>query len=122
MRCSLFAIAFVPITVLAQGSFPTEFPEDSAPVEATALKQFLTGKTLIGKPVVGPEFRIQYKESYAFFNSGSTNDSGRWRTEGSSVCYDWKTIRASCSEMRLSGQALYVKRANNGEVVRLHEQ
>lgn len=76
----------------------------------------------VAKPVVGSELRIQYKDSYAFLNSGSTSDSGRWRTEGSSVCNEWKTIRASCSEMRLLGQALYVKRANNGEVMRMLEQ
>ena len=76
----LFAAVLMPASVLAQGSFPTEFPEDSAPVEATALKQFLTGKTFIAKPVAGLEFRIQYKDSYAFFNSGATSDSGRWRT------------------------------------------
>jgi hypothetical protein len=122
MRCSLFAIVFLPIAVLAQVAFPTEFPAGSAPVEANALKQFLTGKTFIAKPVVGVEFRLQFKDSYAFFNSGATSDSGPWRTEGSSVCNDWKTFRASCSEMRMSGKELYVKRANNGEVVRLQEQ
>ena len=122
MHRPLFATALVPLAVLAQGSFPTEFPVGSAPFEATALKEFLTGKTFSAKPVVGSEFRIQYKDSYAFFNSGTTSDSGRWRTEGSSVCNEWKTFRASCSEMRISGQVLYVKRASNGEVVRLLPQ
>ena len=122
MRIMSLALALVPVIALAQASFPTDFPEGSVPVQAEALKQFLTGKTFVAKPVVGSELRIQYKDSYAFLNSGSTSDSGRWRTEGSSVCNEWKTIRASCSEMRLLGQALYVKRANNGEVIRMLEQ
>ena len=122
MRIMSLALALVPVMAMAQASFPTDFPEGSVPVQAEALKQFLTGKTFVAKPVVGSELRIQYKDSFAFLNSGGTSDSGRWRTEGSSVCNEWKTIRASCSEMRLLGQALYVKRSSNGEVMRLLEQ
>ena len=122
MRILSFVAALVPIVAFAQSSFPTEFPEGSTPVEATALRQLLAGKTFTVKPTVGSELRIQYKESYAYLNTSGTNDSGRWRTEGSTVCYEWKTIRPSCSEVRLLGQVLYVKRANNGEVVRLVEQ
>jgi hypothetical protein len=121
-RFFLLATVVAPLGVFAQASFPTEFPGDSAPVDAAALKQLLSGKTFVGKPSSGSEFRVQYKDSHAFLNVGSVSDSGPWRTEGSSVCNDWRTVRPSCSEMRVSGKTLYVKRANNGEIIRLQEQ
>ena len=106
----------------AQTAFPTEFPAASAPLDPAALKQALLGRTFVAKPIEGQPFRIQYKDTYVFINVGATKDTGRWRTEGSSVCIDWNNLRPSCSEMRAEGSVLYVKRANNGEVVRLEEQ
>ena len=107
---------------LSQTSFPTEFPPGSTQLDAAVLKQLLAGKTFVAKPVDGPQFRIQHKDSYVFFNSGNTRDTGRWKTEGSSVCIEWNNIRSSCSEIQVLGSNLYVKRANNGEVVRMEEQ
>lgn len=118
----VFASMASAIPASAQSPFPTEFPPDSAPVDSGALKLLLTGKTFLAKPTEGQPYRIQYKETYVFFNSGSFRDTGRWRTEGSSVCIEWNNIRPSCSEIRISGSIPYVKRANNGEVVRMEEQ
>ncbi len=44
-------------------------------------------------------------------------DSGKWRIEGSSICVEWQRIQPSCSEARAVGDKLYIKRANNGEIV-----
>ncbi|MEO8836770.1 MAG: hypothetical protein ABI364_08525 [Caldimonas sp.] len=121
-QLSCIAVLLGPATVLAQASFPTEFPQESAAMEAAVLKQLLTGKTFVVTPVGGAPYRIQYKDSYVFLNIGSTSDTGRWRTEGSSVCIEWNRLRASCGEVRAAGSVLYVKRASNGEVVRMQEQ
>ena len=58
-----------------------------------------------------------YRGDFAFVNIGNASDSGKWRVEGSSVCNDWRNLRPSCSEVRLLGDVMYVKRANNGEVI-----
>jgi hypothetical protein len=35
------------------------------------------------------------------------------------VCNEWKKFRPGCSEIRALGDTLYVKRANNGEIMAL---
>jgi len=62
------------------------------------------------------------RETYAYINIGSTSDLGRWRTDGSTVCNEWRNLRHACSEIRTLGGVLYVKRANNGEVMMLVPQ
>ena len=110
-------VLLAPTFALAQVSFPTEWPSRAEPFTAEALKQRLVGKTFVGKSLTSPEIRIEYQETYAYLNVGETNDSGKWRTEGSAVCNEWKKLRHACSEFRAVGELLYVKRANNGEVM-----
>ena len=116
----LASILLFPGFVLAQPAFPTAFPADAATLSPQALKQRLAGKTFFLTPVVGDALRIQYQETNVFINVGNAADSGRWRVEGSTVCIDWKKFNSSCSEMRLVGETLFVKRANNGEVVEMN--
>nr|WP_329691193.1 hypothetical protein [Caldimonas sp.] len=113
------SLALAPILVVAQASFPTEFPAGSTELTADALRARLVGKTFSFKPVVGNHVRIEYKDVYAFVNVGATSDSGKWRVEGSSVCNEWTKLPHTCSAFRLANDVLYVKRANNGEVVAL---
>jgi hypothetical protein len=122
MRGASSLCLVVPLTGLGQTSFPTEFPPESTAFTAEALKERLTGKVFMTKPIAGAGFRIDYKETYVFFNQGTFSDSGKWRTEGSSVCIDWQKIRASCSEARAVGEKLYMKRANNGEIILMEVQ
>ena len=42
---------FVPVIALAQAAMPTEFPSDSTPFTAEALKERVTGKTFTLKPL-----------------------------------------------------------------------
>jgi len=107
---------------LGQATFPTEFPPEATTLTAESLKQRLTDKVFVIKPIEGAGFRIDYRETYVYFNQGSFSDSGKWRTEGSSVCIEWQKIRASCSEARAVGAKLYMKRANNGEILLIEPQ
>lgn len=115
----LLALVFAPTIALAQTSFPTEWPSGSEPLSADTLRQRLVGKTFVAKSVTGPDVRTEYQESYAYINVGNTSDSGTWRTEASAVCNEWKKLRPTCSEIRALGEALYVRRANNGEIMAL---
>ena len=74
------------------------------------------------KSVTGPDVRTEYLETYAYINVGITSDSGTWKTEASTVCNEWKKLRPACSEIRALGVSLYVKRANNGEIMVLVPQ
>ncbi|WP_309680750.1 hypothetical protein [Polaromonas sp.] len=114
----IFALLLLaPCCAIAQSAFPTAFPDGATPMTAEALKQRITGKVFTIIPAAGAQMRVQYQDTYAFVNSGSFSDSGKWRVEGSSVCIDWQKIPGGCSEMRTVGDAIYTKRASNGEVV-----
>lgn len=112
-----FAVLLLgPALVLAQASFPTDFPAESVSLSADTLKLRLTGKSFTIKPAVGNEIRLQYQDKFAFVNVGNANDSGTWKTEGSSLCTEWRKFPSTCSEVRLLGDVMYLKRSN-GEVV-----
>jgi hypothetical protein len=115
----LLTLFLAPVIAFAQASFPTEWPSGSQPLSAEALRERLAGKAFIAKSVTGPDVRTQYQGAYAYINIGNTSDSGTWRTEGSTVCNEWKKLRPACSEIRALGETLYVKRANNGEIMTL---
>ena len=118
----LLALLAVPFIAVAQSAFPTEWPNGAESLSPEALQQRLAGKTFVAKSMTSAEVRTEYRGSFAYINVGSTSDSGPWRTEGSSVCNQWRNLRAACSEVRALGDALYVKRANNGEIVQLVPQ
>ena len=115
----LLAVLIAPAVAVAQASFPTEWPSGAEALSPDALRQRLVGKAFIAKSVTGPDVRTEYQESYAYINVGNTSDSGTWRTEASAVCNEWKKLRPTCSEIRALGEALYVRRANNGEIMAL---
>jgi len=119
MRTLLLAVLLAPNFALAQASFPTDWPSGAQPLTPDTLRQRLVGRAFVAKSVTGPDVRTEYQETFAYINIGDTNDSGKWRTEGSAVCNEWKRLRPACSEVRAVGEALYVKRANNGEIMAL---
>ena len=113
----ILSLFFAPALAFAQAAFPTDWPADAQSLTADVLRQRLVGKTFLAKSLTGSDVRTEYKDAIVFINTGETSDSGKWRTEGSSVCIEWKRLRAACSEVRAVGDVLYVKRANNGEVM-----
>lgn len=110
-------VLLTPLLAIAQTAFPTDFPDGAVALSPEALKAVLLGKVATSKPVKGPELKVTYKDTYAFLNAGNFADSGKWRVEGSSVCIDWQKIKPSCGEVRAVGDAIYIKRAGNDEVV-----
>ena len=115
----LLALFAAPLLAMAQTSFLTEWPGGAESFSPEALRQRLVGKTFVAKSLTSPDVRTQYGETYAYINVSNTSDSGRWRTEGSAVCNEWRNLRHACYEIRVLGDALYVKRANNGEIMML---
>ena len=113
------ALLLAPVAALAQAPV-IEFPSDAAPLASEALKQRLTGQVFLVNPATGIPLRVEYRDVYAFVNVGNFSDSGKWRVEGSSICVDWKKSPPSCSDARLAGDTLYVKRSSNGEIVAMH--
>jgi hypothetical protein len=118
----LLALLFVPGVIAAQAAFPTEWPNGAQPLSPADLRQRLVGMTFVAQSLTSAAVRTQYQETYAYINVGETSDSGTWKTEGSAVCNQWRKLRASCSEIRAVGETLYVKRANNGEIMALVPQ
>ena len=119
---ALIALLAVPAIAAAQTSFPTEWPGGAELMSAEALQQRLVGKTFVAKSLTGPDVRTEYRDTFAYINVGSMSNSGRWRTEGSTVCNEWRNLRPACSEFRAVWDVLYVKRANNGEIMKLVPQ
>jgi Protein of unknown function (DUF995) len=119
---AFWLLSLAPSFVFAQAAAPTEFPAEATPIAAEALMELLVGKTFVLKPVAGDEVRLQYQSDFAYINIGRASDSGKWRVDGSSVCYEWKKFPIGCSEHRQSGSVVYVKRYSSGEVVVLQSK
>ena len=95
----------------------TSYPGGAGPLAPQALQDALADKVFTTAPAQGTHWQWQFKPDGRFYLSvGSYADSGRWRTEGSSLCLD-SIKNQGCNEMRHKDGMLYLKR-NNGEVVR----
>lgn len=114
---SFLAFLLVPFFAFAQTAITTTFPADSVALSPEALKLRLTGNSFLADPASGAQLILQYKESYAFVNSGNFSDSGKWYVQESKVCVEWRKLPANCSEIRALGDVLLVKRVSNGEIM-----
>lgn len=117
MRNWVWGVLMVPVLAVAQAGFPTEFPEGAAVLAPVELQKRLTGQVTHMTYANGTKVRVEYKDTYAYLNTGNAQDSGKWRTEGSQVCIDWTRFNAVCFEVRDVKGALYAKRTTNGEIV-----
>jgi hypothetical protein len=107
--------------VFAQSAVPQEFPPGAAALPANQLKGRLNDRVYGAKMADGRSYRFEWKSSgYFFLNvDNGFSDSGKWRIEDSRVCSEMQKLGTLCQEMRTVGDALYLKRATNGEVVAL---
>lgn len=120
MKMLLLLLAF-PAIGFAQSAPASSFAAEAQPLEAGALRLRLSGKAFSYKTAAGNTVRVEYKDNgYAFANVGSSNDSGKWRVEESSVCVEWSRFPSGCSEFRSLGETLQVKLRSNGEIVVLN--
>lgn len=115
-----FALSLSCGAALAQSpAMPVEFPAGAASVEPVVLLQRLSGKVFRVATAGGNVWRWQFQSNGNFFlNVGNFSDTGKWRAEGSAVCTEPQKNPASCNEMRLVGDTLYMKR-DSGEIVKL---
>ncbi len=117
-----------PTPVVAPAAMPSDdglgFPAGSRRLEAGELTQLISGRvaktfTLDGRSA---GTRVQYDASgVVYLNAGGAGAiSGRWRIEGSTVCYTWNRMQIpdGCVEVRLVGDRVYARRAT-GEIVRV---
>lgn len=115
----------LPAPLPAQSvALPTEFPSEARPAAAQALRELLQGRVFRAQPASGPGWRLEYKDSGFVFLDTTTGyrDTGRWSVQESSLCTQWERSPSGCSEARLSGATLYIKRISNGEVVALRAE
>ena len=102
---------------------PADFPADASTPSATALQEALAGKVFAVKLADGTSWRLEYKSSGYFWinTSRSFNDSGKWTVQDGKVCSELQKVAASCSEVRLHGKAMLLKRPS-GEIIELVAQ
>jgi len=99
---------------------PQDFPAGAHAPSAAELTALLRGKTFDVVDATGSTIRTQYAadaNGVVIWFSGRS-DSGTWRAEDGRVCHEFKQIPLSCSDYRLVGQDLYLKRGS-GTVARL---
>ena len=122
-RLAILCLGLMPTLAGAQTAGLPTFPPDAQPVAPEVLREKLTGKSFSYRTASGSEARLQFKSDFVYVNAGPTNDSGRWRTEGSQMCIEWNRIpNSGCSEARMLGNTVYLTRVANGEVIRLEER
>lgn len=122
MRYLFLTIAVLSLSVQAQNSMPTTFPEGTSTPKADELRVRLSGNVFSVKPFSGPNWRLQYKEGgYYFVNVGSYSDTGDWKTEDGKLCSKGQKGAASCNEVRATPESIYLKR-DSGEVILLVKQ
>ena len=99
---------------------PADFPADTTTPSATALQEALAGKVFAVKLADGTSWRLEYKSSGYFWinTSRGFNDSGKWTVQDGKVCSELQKVAASCSEARMHGKALLLKRTS-GEIIEL---
>ncbi len=115
-----FPLAFCAAPALAQTALPIEFPSDSRPLPAAALKDSIAGKVFTVALADGTRWRLEYKANGYFFVNTSTgfNGTGDWRAEDERLCTRLRGNDPSCNEVRGAGGLVYLKR-NSGEVIAL---
>jgi hypothetical protein len=91
---------------------PTEFPTEAVVPTAEEMQAHLTNKVFRVTRADGNHWRLQFKDNgYYFVNTvQGFADDGRWRVEGSRLCAEPRKGAAGCSEVRMVGGQLHLKR------------
>lgn len=117
-RLSLLLSPLLIAACAATAPPATEFPAGARAPTATELTTLLRGKTTHAPLPNGGTARVDHAadSNRVTAYAGGRSDTGTWHAEDGRICYEWKVFNSSCSEIRLVGEDLYVKRANGGVV------
>jgi hypothetical protein len=122
MRLVCCSLLLVLAGAAQAASAPTNFPDGSANLAPDALRAAIADKVFSVQAAEGPQWRWQFKgNGYFFINIGNFSDSGKWSTQGSSLCTEGHKIAASCNAVREKDGTLYLKR-DSGEIVKMVAQ
>ncbi|HEX6704412.1 MAG TPA: hypothetical protein VF169_06585 [Albitalea sp.] len=116
------ALTMSACTLAWAQAMPTEFPADVTRPTGEALRTQISGKVYAATLASGTTWRLDYQASgFMFVNtSDGFADKARWRTEDGLLCSEGGArMPASCSEARIRGEIVYVKRVSTGEVIAL---
>ena len=118
---ALLGMSLLACGVQAQPVMPTEFPDGAVPMAPEDLSARIGGKVHRIKFFDGSAARVDYKANgYAYLDmSSGYRDSGKWRVDGTKFCVEWQKASSGCSEARLKGDTVFVKRVSNGEIISL---
>ena len=121
MRLLVMGAAAAVCGAAVAQAIPTEFPADVAAMPDNALRERLAGKTFSVQLANGKAWRLEYlANGYFFVNvSDGAADKGKWHVQDGKVCSETTRSKPTCSEARVKGDVIYVKRVSNGEVIAL---
>jgi hypothetical protein len=124
MKAFVLAMAVVALPALAQTKLVKEFPAGATALGPEAMKaRFTPGTEFTFRSAEGYEVRMGLQEGgQATVAAPIGSDTGRWRIDGSAVCFELRRFASGCNEVKTVGDALYWKRVSNDEVVRLERK
>lgn len=115
----LAAVLMVAAWLGACASTPpaTEFPAGARAPAAAEIGPLLKGRSFnISSGGIRTDYAADSNVITAYFSGRS--DQGTWRAEDGRICTEFKTIPSACNDLRVVGNAIYLKRSN-GSVVKL---
>ncbi len=123
MPKTLFALLLTASAAFAQDQPPKDFPPDSTAPNGQALREYLAGKTFVGKFASGATVTTQFSVDGKLKATVSTGgvDIGDWKTEDGKLCGSLRKAGAFCNDARLGATTLWLRRMN-GEIVRYEPQ
>ena len=120
----LTTILLVACSAHAQqsGQMVTEFPPGATNNDSKAIHAAFADKVLFTTYANGIKVRYEFKGEFLYLNvSNGASDTVKWRIDDAKLCTESISGRFpnGCSESRLEGETIWVKRFANGEVVKL---
>jgi hypothetical protein len=123
MRSAFFALLLAASAAIAQDQPLKDFPPDATAPNGQALREYLTGKTFVGKFASGAVVTTQFSADGKLKSTVSTGgvDTGEWKAEDGKLCGSLRKAGAFCNDARIAAPTLWLRRMN-GEIVRYEPQ
>jgi len=123
MRKALLAFLLAASAAVAQDQPLKDFPADSTAPNGQALREYLAGKTFVGKFANGAVVTTQFSADGKLKSTVSTGgvDTGDWKAEDGKLCGSLRKAGAFCNDARLGASTLWLRRMNC-EIVRYEPQ